>query len=134
MKLTAKTVVLLVSSSRFLLEGISNVIEIKNDNIEILTKASNDKIEEFIAQTNPQFIFIDNRTTELDIKELLDLICRTNPDTKIILFKNESGVKEYDSSTVVLITNETNSFELLGIIKNEGLGKCKGSGIDNFSC
>ena len=57
-----RTVVLLVSSSRFLLEGISNVIEIKNDNIEIVTKASNENIEEFITQTNPKFVFIDNRT------------------------------------------------------------------------
>lgn len=70
--------------------------------------------------------------TGLDIKELLDLMSRTKPDTKLILFE-EGGVKEYDSSNVVLITNETSSLELLSVIENEGFESIKGTEIGNLS-
>jgi len=132
MKFTGKTVVLMVSSSQFLLEGISHIIKVKKDDIEIVTKTLDGTIEEFIAQTNPQLVFIDNRTSEIDIKELLDSIGRTNADIKFILFKDERGGKENDCSNVIFITRESGSFELLNIMNNQGLDIMEGRASDNL--
>ena len=131
MKFTGKTVVLMVSSSQFLLEGISHIIKVKKDDIEIVTKTLDGTIEEFIAQTNPQLVFIDNRTSEIDNKELLNSIRRTNADIKFILFNDERGGKENDSSNVIFITRESDSFELLNIMNNQGLDIMEGRASDN---
>jgi DNA-binding NtrC family response regulator len=115
-----KRTVLMISDSQFLLEGLSHIIKGQKDYVEIVTRSLDPTLEEFVAQTNPQLVFIDNRISEIDIDNLLDSVHKTNPDIKFILFKDQNRVKAYDSSNVILITRESDSLELLSIIYNQG--------------
>lgn len=132
MKSNGKILVLLVSNSLFLLEGISNMIGISNKDIEIATVTVNGKIHEFIALTNPRFVFLDNRASKLDVENFVGLISKTSPDTLIILFRDKESARTFNSSSLIYINNETGSLELINIIKDRRLGQSNASQINKL--
>ncbi len=131
MKPNGKILVLLVSSFPFLLEGISNIIRKSNKHVEIAIVTANGKIDEFIALTNPRFVFLDNRASKLDVKNFVGLISKTSPDTMIILFQDKELARRCDPSNVIYINNETGSLELIDIIENGCLGESNLRRVDN---
>jgi two-component system, NarL family, response regulator DegU len=115
-KLNSSIQMVLASSSRLFLEGIHKILE-NEDNIQIMVEASNpEEVEKYLTEIRPKFLFIDNRTFDLDIRRLSKLIIKNSPDTKIILFGNhiENG---FTFPNVIHITKETESLELMHIIK-----------------
>jgi DNA-binding NarL/FixJ family response regulator len=128
-KFERRNQVLLASSSRYFLEGISNVIRAKSADIEVITETFKQKIEKHLAQIKPRFLFLDNRMLNHDIKHLFGLISKKSPNTQVILFKNKNKRVKLDSPKVIYITKKTNSSELIKIIKNNRLGKSRGTVI-----
>jgi DNA-binding NarL/FixJ family response regulator len=114
-KLRRPIQMVLASESKLFLEGFRKILE-DADGIRIVVETSNrEGVEKYIMETKPEFLFLDNRTLELNIHELLSLITKNSPDTKVILFDNHT---EEEVKFMIHVTKETNSSELICIIKN----------------
>jgi Response regulator containing a CheY-like receiver domain and an HTH DNA-binding domain len=108
--------VVLASSSGLFLEGISSILKEESD-IQISAKASSyEDLLICLAEMRPKFVFLDNKTLELDVYNFSNLISKKSPDTKLILLgpKAEDQIK---CPNVIYLTKETNSKELIQVIK-----------------
>lgn len=105
-----------VSRSKFFLQGISRIIEGGLDHIKIVTKSSHNGIRSLINGTRPEVLFFDNRSLDLDIIKLRDLIKKESPHTRVILFANKKRYK-IDFPNIEYINKRTTSYELLGFIR-----------------
>jgi DNA-binding NarL/FixJ family response regulator len=82
--------IVLASRSNPFLEGISKIL--KNGGIiKVIAVASNQEmIEKHLAETRPDFLFLDNGTLKLDIYKLYDLVTKKSPHTMVILFDSHA--------------------------------------------
>jgi DNA-binding NarL/FixJ family response regulator len=112
--------IVLASSSKLFLEGIQKILE-DEGSIKIVAKISNpEEVEKCLCEIKPKFLFLDNRTLNLDIHKLSNLITKKSPDTKVILFSDyiKNG---FTFPNAIYVTKEVSSLELIDIIK--GLDK-----------
>lgn len=112
----------LVSTSKLLLEGICKIVK-ENTNIRVVAEASKLKeIEGYLTEGKPEFLFLDNRTHNLGIHDLVSLINEKSPSTKVLLFgyriKNKTN-----SPNIISIDQKTCLSEFINIIKAESLDK-----------
>jgi DNA-binding NarL/FixJ family response regulator len=122
MKINEMTKVVLASSSRLFLEGIRRILEGEN-HIQIAAEVSNPKdIEKYVTEIKPGFIFIDNRILNLDIEKIVTMMTKKCPDSKVILLDNQTEL-EPKFSNVIHVTKESNSSELINIIKSKSSDK-----------
>ncbi|MGH7792679.1 MAG: response regulator, partial [Thermodesulfobacteriota bacterium] len=113
--------IVIASNSRLFLEGVSKILKSQED-IQIVGAISNlDEIEDCLNETKPEFLLLDNRTPNLDVRNLSNSIKNTNPEIKVILLRHHSG-DEFKSTNVININKETNSAELIEIIKTSRNG------------
>ncbi len=109
------TQVVLASSSTLFLEGIRSIIE-DESNIKIVALASNRKeVEKHLTEIKPDFLFLDNKTLEVSVPKLLNLVIKKSPDTKVILFGIQTE-DELNSPNIICIKKETNSLELINAL------------------
>jgi DNA-binding NarL/FixJ family response regulator len=106
----------LVSSSGFLLEGLRRILQDQSDIEIIFETTSLDVAVERIRNTVADILFIDNRIVTKDNQRLLGRVNRISPLTKIIMFDVKDG-QELDSHNVIHINKETDSSELIHILK-----------------
>ncbi len=104
-----------VSRSKFFLQGISRIIEGGLGNIKIVTKSSYNGIHNLINGIKPDVLFFDNRSIELDMIKLEDLIKKESPRTRVILFANERK-SQIDFPNIVYINKRTTCSELISYI------------------
>ena len=110
--------VVIASSSNLFLEGIRRILQGERD-IRTVAEASNPKdIEKHVTDLRPTLLFVDNRMLNLDIYDLLKLIERKSPNTRVILL-GEQGEEQVDSPNITYITKETGSSELISIIRRK---------------
>lgn len=113
--------VILASRSRFFLRGLSGILE-DAGGISIVAQASSYKeVEEYLAKTKADFLFIDNRTLKLDIARILNLAFKITPLTEIICLDGKSTDVDVFAN-IVYIPKETSSSELIRIIKRKRKG------------
>lgn len=121
MNLEKRFRIVIASSSKLFLEGICKILK-SQDDIKIVGKTSNpDEIDEYLNETKPEFLLLDNRTSNLDVCKLLNSLKKKNPETKVILFGDQPE-DEFNPPDIIYITKETNSAELIEIIKNSNEG------------
>lgn len=107
----------LASNSTLFLDGMGRIIE-NEGNINIAAQALDPtEVEKCILEIKPGFLFLDNTTLDLNIKKLLNIIKKKSPDTRIILFGDQSQDK-LTSPNVTYIPKNINSTDLIHIIKN----------------
>ena len=112
--------IVLVSSSKFFLDGIHKVFEDKC-NLKVVAKASNlEEVEQCLDETKPEFLFLDNRSAQIELTNLLKLITKKSPRTKVILLANRSEEK-FNFPNVIYITKKTDSSKLRRIIERKRL-------------
>ncbi|MBI2485676.1 MAG: response regulator transcription factor [Deltaproteobacteria bacterium] len=122
MKVNEMTKVVLASSSKLFLEGIRRILEGEN-HIQIAAEVSNPKdIEKYVTEIKPGFLFIDNRILNLDIEKLLKIMTKKCPDSKVILLDNQTK-EDFKFPNVIHVTKESNSSELINIIKSKSSDK-----------
>ena len=110
--------VVIASSSNLFLEGIRRILQGERD-IRTVAEASNPKdIEKHVTDLRPTLLFVDNRMLNLDVYNLLKLIERKSPNTRVILL-GEQGEEQVDSPNITYITKETGSSELISIIRRK---------------
>ncbi|MBI2485568.1 MAG: response regulator transcription factor [Deltaproteobacteria bacterium] len=120
MSLNKPIQILLVSSSKFFLNGIHKVLEDKC-NLKVVAKVSNgEEVEECFNETKPDFLFLDNRSALMDLNTLLNLITKKSPYTKVILLANQNEEK-LNFPNVIYITKKTDSSKLRQIIERKRL-------------
>jgi two-component system, NarL family, response regulator LiaR len=108
----------LASGSNLFLEGIRRILQDTGD-IKIIAEALNrEEVEKYVTEMKPEFLFVDNRTLKVNTLNLLSLINKRSPDTKVIIFGNHAEDKV---DSINYITEETNTSELISIVK--GLSK-----------
>lgn len=133
MKLNRTIQIDLASGSGFFLEGIRNVLR-EVDSVKIVYEASNAKeIEKCLVEMRPDCLFLDNRAINMSIRRLLSLITKKSPGIRVVLFGNnvkdihellrQSSGKaqsndENKSSNIICLTKETNSSQLIELIRN----------------
>jgi DNA-binding NarL/FixJ family response regulator len=119
-----------VSRSKFFLEGMSRVLGKKSNDLRILTKTSSRGIRSLLNEIKPEFLFLDNRSSQYDIEKFTDLIAKEAPHTKVIVFSDQTKHK-ISSPHVIYINKRTTSSELISIIKKEKKnGSAKKRGIE----
>jgi DNA-binding NarL/FixJ family response regulator len=108
--------IILASNSKLFLEGIGSILEEDND-IKVAAKVSNyDELVTHVTEIRPKFLFLDNRTLDVDINEILSLVDNKVIDTKVILLGIENE-KKVNLPNVIYLNKETNSSELIHAIK-----------------
>ena len=116
--------IILASMSKLFLEGIHKVLAHEAD-VRIVAHASTQgEIEKYLTELKAEVLFLDHRTLKLDIHELLAVISKESPDTKIILLDNHVE-NELGDSNIISITKETSLPELIQIIKESQTKKLK---------
>lgn len=121
MNLDKRLRIVIASSSKLFSEGICKILK-NRDDIKIVGEISNpDEIEECLNDTKPEFLLLDNRTPNLDVRNLSNSIKNTNPEIKVILLRYHPG-DEFKSTNIININKETNSAELIEIIKTSRNG------------
>ncbi len=110
--------IVLASRSSIFLEIIHNLLE-NESYLEIAAEALNPgEIKECLAKTKPEFLFVDNKTLELDIHKILSLITESSPNTRVILFGNHVE-DELKLPNFMCISGKTGFSELVQIIRGE---------------
>jgi two-component system, NarL family, response regulator LiaR len=105
----------LASGSNLFLEGIRRILQDTGD-IKIIAEALNrEEVEKYVTEMKPEFLFVDNRTLKVNTLNLLSLINKRSPDTKVIIFGNHAEDKV---DSISYITEETNTAELISIVKD----------------
>lgn len=108
--------IILASNSKLFLEGIGSILEEDND-IKVAAKVSNyDELATHVAEIKPKFLFLDNRTLDVDIDEILSLVDKEVIDTKVILLGIDNE-KRVNFPNVIYLNKETNISELIHAIK-----------------
>jgi DNA-binding NarL/FixJ family response regulator len=110
--------IMLASSSKLFIEGLRRILAGEKE-IEIVAEVSNpNDIQKYALELKPQFLFIDNRMLDLDIQKLLSLIIKKVPDVYFIVMNNQSEyLPELDLTNITYVTKETDSSELIKMIK-----------------
>ena len=122
MNLNKPIQILLVSSSKFFLHGIHRVLEDKC-NFKVVAEASNlEEVEECFNEAKPEFLFLDNRYVQIELNNLLNLITKISPSTKLILLANPKEGK-FNFPNVIYITKKTDSSKLRRIVEAGRLSK-----------
>ena len=122
MNLNKPIQILLVSSSKFFLHGIHRVLEDKC-NLKVVAEASNlEEVEECFNEKKPEFLFLDNRYVQIELNNLLNLITKKSPSTKLILLANPKEEK-FNFPNVIYITKKTDSSKLRRIVEAGRLSK-----------
>jgi DNA-binding NarL/FixJ family response regulator len=107
----------LVSNSGFLLEGLRRILQEQTD-IEIIFESTGlEEAVNCIRATGVDLLFIDNRIMSKDNQRLLHVVNGVSPYTKIIMF-DVKDVQESDYLNVIHINKETDSYELIRILKS----------------
>jgi DNA-binding NarL/FixJ family response regulator len=113
--------IVIASSSRLFLEGVSKILK-SQEEIQIVGAISNlDEIETCLEEAKPEFLLLDNRTPNLDAHRLSNSIRNTNPEMKVILLRHHCG-EEFKSTNIININKQTNCAELMEIIKTPSNG------------
>jgi len=106
----------LVSSSKFFLEGIRRILE-NADDLKIIAESSNlEEIESCFAQRKPDLLFIDNRILNPNNRKLLDSLSKRSPYLRIILLDNQAK-RGFNFSNVIRITKETDLSEIIRVLR-----------------
>jgi DNA-binding NarL/FixJ family response regulator len=109
--------IVLASGSRLLLEGMRKILE-SGTGLKVVAEVFNSReVQKSLDKMRPEFLFLDNRTPDLDIHKLLDFMNKKGHETKVILFGNEPS-ESFCPSNVIYINKETDSSELIKIIKS----------------
>jgi DNA-binding NarL/FixJ family response regulator len=88
--------IVLASRSKPFLEGTRKILE-NEGVIKVIAEASNQEaIGKYLAETKPNFLFLDNRILKLDIHKLYDLINKRSPDTRVIVFDSHTETDVLD--------------------------------------
>ncbi len=83
----------LASSSKIFMEGIYKVLEDKCK-LKIVAKAGScEEVENSFQKKKPEFLLLDNRSNQMDLVNLLDLISRKSPTTKVILLNGHNKIR-----------------------------------------
>jgi DNA-binding NarL/FixJ family response regulator len=115
--------IVLASDSNFFIEGMRKILQSTGE-ISILAQASEYReIEKYLARIKPQFLFVDNRMLKLDITKLLLLKNGRSHAKKVIVLDDDKEERTYTALNLVYITKETNSSELIKIIRDTSPGK-----------
>jgi DNA-binding NarL/FixJ family response regulator len=110
--------IVLASGSKFFLDGIQKTLE-NESHIEISGVTSDpNEVRRQVIQIKPNFLFLDNRTFQLNIHSLLTLITKKSSKTRVILFRTHSQ-DELDFPNLIYLTRETNYSQLTQIILRE---------------
>lgn len=111
--------IVLASDSKLFLEGVRKILE-DGSGIKIVAEASScGEAAKCLAEVEVKFLFIDNGAFNLDYGELSDLINKKSSNTKVILLGNEDKDR-INLPGVIYLTKETDSSELIYIIKRNG--------------
>ncbi len=122
MNLNKPIQILLVSSSKFFLHGIHRVLEDKC-NFKVVAEASNlEEVEECFNEAKPEFLLLDNRYVQIELNNLINLITKKSPSTKVILLSNRKEEK-YNFPNVIYITKKTDSSKLRRIVEARSLSR-----------
>lgn len=107
----------LASGSRLLTQGMRKIIE-SGTSLEVAAEVFNSReVKRSLDTMRPEFLFLDNRTPNLDINKLLDFMSKKGLETKVILFGDEHSPAS-SLSNVICINKETDSSELIRIINS----------------
>ncbi|HWP91190.1 MAG TPA: response regulator transcription factor [Thermodesulfobacteriota bacterium] len=114
------TQLVLLSNSKFFLDGIKKILE-DEDDIKVMAEALNPaEVKKCIKDVKPEFLFIDNRTPELNVHYPLNLLNGKNCFTKVILFdiyhRNKPAFPH-----IIYISKEINSVGLIETMRRHGL-------------
>lgn len=110
----------LASGSKFFLDGIHRVFEDKC-NLKVVAKASSlEEVGQCLSETKPEFLFLDNRSVQIDLNNLLDLITKTSPRTKVILLASQNEEK-LNFPNVLYVTKKTDSSKLRRLVQEKRL-------------
>lgn len=111
--------IVLASDSKLFLEGVRKILE-DGSGIKIVAEASScGEAAKRLAEVEVKFLFIDNRAFNLGYGELSDLINKKSSHTKVILLGNQDKDR-INLPGVIYLTKETDSSELIYIIKGNG--------------
>jgi DNA-binding NarL/FixJ family response regulator len=111
--------IVLASRSKIFLEGMCKILECEGDIKIVAETLTYKETLECLADVEFEFLLIDNVALNLDAGGLSNLICKKDPDTKIILLDNQNKDK-INLPGVIYVTKETDSSELICIIKRTG--------------
>lgn len=110
----------LASGSRFFLDGIHRVFEDKC-NLKVVAKASSlEEVGQCLSETKPEFLFLDNRSVQIDLHNLLDLIMKTSTGTKVIFLASQDEAK-LNFPNVVYATKKTDSSKIRRLVQAKRL-------------
>ena len=108
----------LASRSQFFLQGIKRILQDEGD-IKIVAEVIDlTGVKKCIKEIKPDFLFIDNRTPELNIQDQLNSLINKNCTTRFILFDTYRGEKHF-SPNIVYISREAGSKELIEIVRKK---------------
>lgn len=106
----------LASGSKFFLQGIRRILE-DEGSIKIVAEAFDlTGVKKCIKEIRPDFLFIDNRTLDLNIQSQLHFSDDKNCSTKVIVFDTSRREKPFPPN-IVYISSEANSEELIEIVR-----------------
>jgi DNA-binding NarL/FixJ family response regulator len=110
----------LASGSKFFLDGIHRVFEDKC-NLKVVAKASSlEEVGQCLSETQPEFLLLDNRSVQIDLHDLLDLITKTSPGTKVIFVASQDEAK-LNFPNVVYATKKTDSSKIRLLVQEKRL-------------
>lgn len=106
----------LASRSQFFLQGIKRILE-DESGIKIVAEVFDlTGVKKCIKEIKPDFLFIDNRTSELNLQDQLNSLINRNCTTRVILFDTYKGEKPF-SPNIVYISREAGSKELIESVR-----------------
>lgn len=108
--------IILASNSKLFLEGMESILEEDYD-IRVAAKVSSyEELVIHVTEIKPKFLFLDNRTLEIDIHKILSLVDEEVIDIKVILLGKENE-ERMSFPNVIYLNRETSSSELIHAIK-----------------
>lgn len=108
--------IILASNSKLFLEGMGSILE-EDDDIRVAAKVSSyEELAIHVTEIKPKFLFLDNRTLEIDIHKILSLVDEEVIDIKVILLGKENE-ERMSFPNVIYLNRETSSSELIHAIK-----------------
>lgn len=108
--------IILASNSKLFLEGMGSILE-EDDDIRVAAKVSSyEELVIHVTEIKPKFLFLDNRTLEIDIHKILSLVDEEVIDIKVILLGKENE-ERMSFPNVIYLNRETSSSELIHAIK-----------------
>jgi DNA-binding NarL/FixJ family response regulator len=111
--------IILASGSKFFLGGIRRILENSEDIIMVAEASTLEEIEEYLAGTKADFLFLDNRLLRIDIDKTLNLVLAKSPLTKVIHLDDRIKDSGYTHPNFIHLPREATSQELFEIIRGK---------------